>query len=67
MEYFPIMQSLQASNDLYEYVPNFFLFDVSFSLLIAANFLENITVVGIFHDETALENDELEFRKSNEN
>ena len=52
MENFPIVKCFQSSNNLYEYVPDLFLFNVSFSLLITADFLENIAVVSIFHDET---------------
>jgi hypothetical protein len=52
MQYFSIMQSFQSSNNLDKYVPYFFFFDVSFSLLIATYFLEDITVVSILHNET---------------
>jgi len=52
MQYFSIVQSFQSSHNLDKYVPYFFFFDVSFSLLIAAYFLEDIAVVCILHDET---------------
>jgi hypothetical protein len=46
-----VMQSLQTSYDLNEYVPDLFLFDVSLSLLIAANFLKNVSIIRVFHDQ----------------
>jgi hypothetical protein len=39
----------QAPHNLDEDVPNFFFFDVSLSLLITANFLEDIATVSVLH------------------
>ena len=45
------MKSLQTSDDLNEDVPNLLLLDVSLTLLVAANLLEHISVVGVLHDQ----------------
>ena len=52
MQDFSVMQRFKASDDLNEDIPNLFLLDVGFSLLIIAYFLEDITVVGVLHDQT---------------
>ncbi len=39
----------QTSNDLNENVPDFFFFNVGFTLLISANFLVNISVISVLH------------------
>jgi len=41
----------ESSNDLDEYIPDFLFFNVSFPLLISANFLVNVSIIGIFHYE----------------
>ena len=51
MENLPVMKSLQTSDDLNEDVPNLLLLDVSLTLLVAANLLEHISVVGVLHDQ----------------
>lgn len=43
------MEGLEASHDLDKDVPNFLLFDVSLSLLITTNLLEDISVVSVLH------------------
>jgi hypothetical protein len=43
------MKRSQAAHNLNEDVPNFFLLDVSLSLLVTANFLENIATVSVLH------------------
>ena len=45
------MESLQAADDLNENVPDFLLLDVGLALLVVADFLEDITIVSILHDE----------------
>lgn len=52
MENFSIMKSFETPNNLDENVPNFLFFDISFSFLIGADFLKNITVISVFHDQT---------------
>jgi hypothetical protein len=52
MQYFPIVQSLETPDNLNEDVPYFLFFYVSFSLLIAAYFLEDIAVIRVLHDQT---------------
>ena len=47
------MKGLEAANDLNEDVPDLLLLDVGLSLLIVADFLENVSVVGIFHYQAA--------------
>ena len=51
MQNFAIMKSLETSYDLNENVPDLFLFDIGFSLLIAANFLKNVAIISVFHDQ----------------
>jgi hypothetical protein len=51
MQYLAIVESFEASNDLYENVPDLLLLNVRFLLLIVANLLEHIPVVCILHDE----------------
>lgn len=45
------MQSFETSYYLDEHIPNLLFFDVCFSLLVGADFLEDIAIVGIFHDQ----------------
>ena len=52
MQDFSVMQCFQASDNLNENIPNLLFLDVGFSLLIAANLLEDIAIVSIFHYET---------------
>lgn len=52
MQDLSIMKSFKSSNNLYENVPYFLFFYVSFPLLITAYFLEHISIISIFHDET---------------
>lgn len=47
------MKCLQTSNDLNKNIPNFLFFYISFSLLIAAYFLEDVSVVGVLHNKAA--------------
>jgi hypothetical protein len=51
VEDFSFMEGFEASDDLDEDVPDFLFFDVSFALLIAADFLEDVSVVSILHYE----------------
>lgn len=52
MEDFQVMQSFQASNCLYENLPNDLFFKQIPLLLISANLLKYITIVCIFHHYT---------------
>lgn len=52
MQDFPVMQCFEASYNLNENIPNLLFLDVGFSLLVAANLLEHITIVSIFHYQT---------------
>ena len=45
------MKRSKSPYDLNENVPNFLLFDICFSLLVATDFLEDIAVVRILHHE----------------
>jgi hypothetical protein len=47
-----IVQRLQSTHYLYEYVPDLLLFDVRFALLVTANLLEDVTIICVLHDET---------------
>lgn len=47
----PHVEGLESAHDLDEHVPDFLLLDVGLTLLIVADFLEDVTVVGILHDE----------------
>lgn len=49
---FAVMQRLETAHYLNEDVPDLLLFDVSFAFLVTANLLENVTVIGVLHDET---------------
>ena len=46
------MESLQTTNYLDENVPDFLLFDIRLSLLIVGDFLEDVTIICVLHDET---------------
>lgn len=46
------MAGSQAPHDLDKDIPDLFLFDVSLSLLIVADFLKDIAIISILHDET---------------
>lgn len=52
MQDFPIMQSLETANNLYEDVPYLLLLDVGLPFLITAYLLEDIAIVGVLHDKT---------------
>ena len=52
MQDFSVMQCFEASDNLNENIPNLLFLDVRFSLLVAANLLEDITIVSIFHYQT---------------
>ena len=52
MKNFASMKRSQATDDLNEYIPNLFFFDVCLSLLVATDLLEYVSVVSILHDET---------------
>ena len=45
------MQSLQASDNLDEDIPNFLLLNVCFAFLITANFLEHVAIVSVLHNQ----------------
>jgi len=51
MQDFAVVESLQPAYDLNEDVPDFLLFDVGFSFLIVAYFLEHVAVVRVLHDK----------------
>lgn len=48
-----VVKSLKSSYNLNEHVPDFLFFDVRFSFLIVADFLENVSVISILHDQAA--------------
>ena len=50
MKYLHVVKSLQSHNNLEKNIPDLFLLNVGFSLLILAYFLVHITVVSILHD-----------------
>tara|TARA_B110001450_G_C17647544_1_gene491863 strand:+ start:1551 stop:1778 length:228 start_codon:yes stop_codon:yes gene_type:complete len=54
MQDLAVMKSFEASDYLNKDVPNLLLFDVSFSLLVTANLLEDISIVSILHHQTKL-------------
>ena len=49
MQNFPVVQGLETSDNLDENIPNLLLLDVCLPLLVAANLLEHISIVRIFH------------------
>jgi hypothetical protein len=51
VQYFSIVQSFKTSHNLDKYVPYFLLLDICLSFLVAANLLENVAIVGVFHYE----------------
>jgi hypothetical protein len=51
MQNFATMERLESSDDLYEDVPDFLLFDVCFSLLVRAYLLEHVAIVRQLHDQ----------------
>ena len=51
MQNFPIMQGFKSSNNLNKNIPNFLFFYVCFSLLVAANLLENVAIICILHHQ----------------
>ena len=51
MQDLAVVESLQPAYNLNEDVPDFLLFDVGFSLLIATNFLKNVAIIRVFHDK----------------
>jgi len=51
MENFNIMEGLQPAYDLDEYAPDFVLSYVALLLLMCGNFLEQITVIRVLHDD----------------
>ena len=52
MENLSVVKGFEASDNLNEDIPNLLLFDVSLSFLVAANFLKNIAIVSVLHDQT---------------
>jgi len=52
MEDLAVMQCLQTAHYLYEYVPYLLLFNVCFALLVTANLLEDVTIIGVLHHKT---------------
>lgn len=51
VQYFTVVQRLEASYNLDEDVPDLLLLDVGLSFLVAANLLEHVTIVCILHYE----------------
>ena len=45
------MEGSEPPDDLYEDIPDFLFFDVRLPLLIVADLLEDVAVVGILHDQ----------------
>ena len=52
VENLTVVQGFQSTNNLNEYVPDFLFLDVGLPLLITTYFLENISVVSVFHNQT---------------
>ena len=55
VQYFSIVKSFEPAHDLDKNVPNLLFFYIGFTLLIIAYFLEDISVISIFHYETKFE------------
>lgn len=53
MEYFHLVESLEASNYLNEYFPDLILRNILLLLLMMSNLLEQVSIVGILHYNTA--------------
>ena len=51
MQNLPDMKCPQSTDNLYEYIPNFLLLNISFFLLVCSNLLEDIPVVRVLHDQ----------------
>ena len=51
MQNFATVKRSEPPDDLYENIPNFLLFDVGFSLLVAGDLLVQIPIISILHDE----------------
>jgi hypothetical protein len=54
VENLSVMQGLEAFNDLNKNSPDLFLLDVSLFLLVPCNFLKQVPVVSVLHDNTEL-------------
>ena len=52
MQDFATVESTQSADALDEDVPDFLLFDVGLALLVVTYFLEHVSVVSIFHNQT---------------
>ena len=53
MENIYIMKCLQTLYDLNEDAPDIILFEISLILLVFCNFLEEVTIISVFHYNTA--------------
>lgn len=51
MQNFSVVECPESADYLDEDVPDLLLLDVGFSLLVITDFLENIAVVSVLHDE----------------
>jgi hypothetical protein len=49
MENLDVMEGLEASDNLYEYLPYLFLLNILLALLMSSDFLEKIAVIRILH------------------
>jgi len=47
------VKHLEPPDNLNEYIPDFLLFDIGFSFLVVAYFLEDISIISILHDQAA--------------
>jgi hypothetical protein len=52
MHDFDLVHSAEASHRLNEYLPDLSLFNVSLLFFVVAYFLENVPIIGQFHDNT---------------
>ena len=48
---FTTVEGSQTADNLNEYIPNLFLFDVGLALLVVTDFLEDISVIRILHNQ----------------
>lgn len=52
MEDLLVVEGLEAFDDLNKHIPNILFFNILISFLLFGYFLEKISVVGVFHDDT---------------
>ena len=55
MKYFHVMKRFQTTNNLYENSPNVIFVYILLFFLVLGNFLEQVTVVNVFHYDTKIQ------------